>query len=82
MSKLVADVFFERLIAWGVDTIFGFPGDGIDGLFEGLRRIRINRNSSRSVMRRRLRLQRLVMRNTPDVWASAWQLRARAESTC
>ncbi len=37
MSKLVADVFFERLIAWGVDTIFGFPGDGIDGLFEGLR---------------------------------------------
>lgn len=37
MSKQVADVLFERLIAWGVDTIFGFPGDGIDGLFEGLR---------------------------------------------
>ena len=36
MSKQVADVLFERLIAWGVDTIFGFPGDGIDGLFEGL----------------------------------------------
>jgi pyruvate dehydrogenase (quinone) len=37
MSELVADTLFERLIAWGVDTIFGFPGDGIDGLFEGLR---------------------------------------------
>ena len=37
MSKIVADVLFERLIAWGVDTIFGFPGDGIDGLFEALR---------------------------------------------
>jgi pyruvate dehydrogenase (quinone) len=37
MSKQVADVLYERLIAWGVDTIFGFPGDGIDGLFEGLR---------------------------------------------
>ena len=37
MSKQVADILFERLIAWGVDTIFGFPGDGIDGLFEGLR---------------------------------------------
>jgi pyruvate dehydrogenase (quinone) len=37
MSQQVADVLFERLIAWGVDTIFGFPGDGIDGLFEGLR---------------------------------------------
>ena len=37
MSKQVADVFFERLIAWCVDTIFGFPGDGVNGLFEGLR---------------------------------------------
>src|SRR5487761_1588871 len=37
MSQQVADVLFERLIAWGVDTIFGFPGDGVDGLFESLR---------------------------------------------
>jgi pyruvate dehydrogenase (quinone) len=37
MSKKVADVLFERLIAWGVDTIFGIPGDGVDALFEGLR---------------------------------------------
>ena len=37
MSQQVADVLFERLISWGVDTIFGFPGDGVDGLFEGLR---------------------------------------------
>lgn len=37
MSKIVADILFDRLIDWGVDTIFGFPGDGIDGLFEGLR---------------------------------------------
>ena len=27
----------ERLIEWGVDTIFGLPGDGINGLFESLR---------------------------------------------
>ena len=27
----------ERLIEWGVDTIFGFPGDGVDGFFESLR---------------------------------------------
>jgi pyruvate dehydrogenase (quinone)/pyruvate oxidase len=27
----------ERLIAWGVDTIFGLPGDGINGVFEALR---------------------------------------------
>jgi len=27
----------ERLIEWGVDTIFGLPGGGIDGFFEVLR---------------------------------------------
>lgn len=37
MSKLVADVFVERLIDWGVDVIFGFPGDGVNGMFEALR---------------------------------------------
>jgi pyruvate dehydrogenase (quinone) len=37
MAKKVADVLVERLIEWGVDTIFGLPGDGIDGVFEALR---------------------------------------------
>ena len=37
MAKSVADALIERLIEWGVDTIFGLPGDGIDGLFEALR---------------------------------------------
>ncbi len=32
-----SDVLVERLIAWGVDTIFGLPGDGINGVFESLR---------------------------------------------
>ena len=27
----------KRLIDWGVDTIFGLPGDGINGVFEALR---------------------------------------------
>jgi pyruvate dehydrogenase (quinone) len=37
MAKLVSDLIVERLIEWGVDTIFGYPGDGIDGFFEALR---------------------------------------------
>ncbi|HWE49328.1 MAG TPA: thiamine pyrophosphate-dependent enzyme [Bryobacteraceae bacterium] len=37
MAKTVADLLVERLIAWGVDTIFGLPGDGINGVFEALR---------------------------------------------
>ncbi|HEY7309853.1 MAG TPA: thiamine pyrophosphate-dependent enzyme [Gemmataceae bacterium] len=37
MAKTVADLLIERLLDWGVDTLFGFPGDGINGIFEGLR---------------------------------------------
>ncbi len=33
-----SDVLVERLIAWGVDTIFGLPGDGINGVMEALRK--------------------------------------------
>lgn len=37
MAQTTADLLVERLIAWGVDTIFGLPGDGINGIFESLR---------------------------------------------
>jgi pyruvate dehydrogenase (quinone) len=37
MAKTTADLLVERLIEWGVDTIFGFPGDGVNGIFESLR---------------------------------------------
>lgn len=32
-----ADVMIETLINWGVEVIFGFPGDGINGIFEAIR---------------------------------------------
>jgi pyruvate dehydrogenase (quinone)/pyruvate oxidase len=31
------DILIETLIDWGVDTIFGLPGDGINGIMESLR---------------------------------------------
>jgi Thiamine pyrophosphate-requiring enzymes [acetolactate synthase, pyruvate dehydrogenase (cytochrome), glyoxylate carboligase, phosphonopyruvate decarboxylase] len=37
MAKTVSDLLMDRLVDWGVDTVFGFPGDGINGIFEGLR---------------------------------------------
>ncbi len=38
MSQIVSETLIERLADWGVDTVFGLPGDGINGIMEGLRR--------------------------------------------
>src|SRR5436305_9397101 len=37
MAKTAADVMIETLIDWDVNTIFGLPGDGINGIMESLR---------------------------------------------
>lgn len=37
MSESAADILIENIIDWGVDTVFGMPGDGINGLMEALR---------------------------------------------
>src|SRR5919199_989896 len=37
MAKTAADVLVEGIIDWGVDTVFGLPGDGINGIMEALR---------------------------------------------
>ncbi len=38
MSQTVGDFVAERLHAWGVRRIFGYPGDGINGVLGGLQR--------------------------------------------
>ncbi len=38
MTHTVSDVIVEILQEWGVDTIFGLPGDGINGFVEALRK--------------------------------------------
>jgi pyruvate dehydrogenase (quinone) len=37
MAETAADVLVEGIIEWGVDTVFGLPGDGINGIMEALR---------------------------------------------
>ena len=38
MSKLTSDFFVERLKAWGVTRIYGYSGDGINGVLGALQR--------------------------------------------
>lgn len=36
-SQTTSDVLLDTLIDWGVEVIFGLPGDGINGVFEAIR---------------------------------------------
>jgi pyruvate dehydrogenase (quinone)/pyruvate oxidase len=40
MVQTAADILVEVLQDWGVDTVFGLPGDGINGIMEALRKRR------------------------------------------
>ncbi|MEX0428748.1 thiamine pyrophosphate-dependent enzyme [Nocardioides sp. DS6] len=37
-TATASDALVDRLIEWGVDTVFGLPGDGINGLMDALRK--------------------------------------------
>src|SRR5687768_15659227 len=37
MSVTASDILIDTIHAWGVDTVFGLPGDGINGIIEALR---------------------------------------------
>jgi len=38
MSKQVSDFLIERILDWGIHRIYGFPGDGINGIMGALNR--------------------------------------------
>jgi pyruvate dehydrogenase (quinone) len=38
MTTTAADRLVDALAEWGVDVIFGLPGDGINGIMETLRK--------------------------------------------
>ena len=38
MARTAGDVLVETLIDWGLEVIFGIPGDGINGIIESLRK--------------------------------------------
>src|SRR3954453_3932364 len=38
MARNGSDILVDCLMAWGIDTIFGLPGDGINGVMEAIRK--------------------------------------------
>ncbi len=39
MSETTSDFLIQRLIQWGIRRVYGFPGDGINGLMGALNRV-------------------------------------------
>jgi len=37
MANTAGDTLVKTLLAWGVDTVIGIPGDSINGVVEALR---------------------------------------------
>src|SRR5437868_7826682 len=38
MAQTAADVLIDTIYDWGVEVVFGLPGDGINGIMEALRK--------------------------------------------
>lgn len=38
MAETAGDMLVDTLCRWGVDTVFGIPGDGVNGIIEALRK--------------------------------------------
>ena len=72
----------ETLIDWGVDVVFGLPGDGINGLMESLRTHQNKFDSCRCGMKSPQRLWPADMRNLRESSACAWPRPVLAESIC
>ena len=84
MSETVGDQLLGRLAGeWGVKRIYGYPGDGINGVMGALRTGRDRGpSSSRCATRRWPRSWPAPTRSSPARSASAWRPPAPARSTC
>ena len=80
MAETAAGIMVDTLLNWGVEVVFGLPGDGINGIMEALRR---RQDKIRFVQVRHEEAAAfwpVAMRNTRGAWGFAWRLQAQAES--
>jgi Thiamine pyrophosphate enzyme, N-terminal TPP binding domain len=74
-----ADVLIETLIDWGIDVVFGLPGDGVNNLMESLRTHQDRIRFIRGRHEESAASMPVATRNVPADWACVWQLQVREE---
>ena len=73
MKTTASDILVDAIHDWGVDVVFGLPGDGINGIMEALRNAPGQDPLHSGAARRSRRVHGVrAMRNTPENSASAW----------
>lgn len=83
MAKTVGDFAVERLPAWRIQRVFGYPGDGINGIMAGFEHAGDERPRFIQAGTRRWRPSwPLLTQSLPANPASASPPRARAPSIC
>src|SRR3954466_1497512 len=60
MSESISDFVWRRLAEWGVDRVYGYPGDGINGMLGALNRIAHDGNYMRFVQARHEEMEALM----------------------
>jgi pyruvate dehydrogenase (quinone) len=68
MEATVADFLLKRLAAWGVHRVYGYPGDGINGIMGAFGRTEEDLE--------------YVQTRHEEMAASAWPRPGRAQSIC
>ena len=82
MATTVGDFLIQRLHDWGVRRVYGYPGDGINGLVGAFDRMGDKMEFIQTATRSSRRSPPPPMPNSPARSGSAWRPRARAPSTC
>jgi glyoxylate carboligase len=77
MTQTVGDFVVSRLYAWGVRRMFGYPGDGINGVFGALNRAGDKIEFIQARHEEMAAFMRLLTRNFPA--SSASVLRPQAQ---
>jgi len=82
MGRTASDVLIDTIHAWGVDLVFGLPGDGINGIMEALRKrqdvirfVQVRHEESAAFMA-------CAYAKHTGSWVAAWRRPDRAAFIC
>ena len=81
-STTVADYLLRRLREWGVDKVFGFPGDGINGILAAWGRAENNPKFIQARHEEMSAFEAVGYASSPAGSASASPPLAQAPCTC